>query len=39
MQQLTQAPTENSRTNVHGNKQNIYDINIQNQELEKCMLI
>ena len=39
MQQLTHTPTENPSTNVHGNQQNIYDINIQGQELEKGMLI
>ena len=39
MQQLTHTPTENPSTNVHGNKQNIYDINIQRQELDKGMLI
>ena len=39
MQQLTHTPTENPRTNVHGNQQNIYDINIQRQELDKGMLI
>ena len=39
MQQLTHTPTENPRTNVHGNQQNIYDINIQRQELDKGILI
>ena len=39
MQQLTHTPSKNSSTNVHGNKQNIYDINIQSQELDKGMLI
>ena len=39
MQQLTQTPTENTSTNIHGNQQNIYDINIQCQELNKGMLI
>ena len=39
MQQLTNAPTENPSTNVHGNQQSIYDINIWSQELEKEMLI
>ena len=39
MQQLTHTPTENPSTNVHGNQQNIYDINIQRQELYKGMLI
>ena len=28
IQQLTHTPTENPSTNVHGNQQNIYDINI-----------
>ena len=35
MQQLTYTPTENTSTNVHGNQQSIYNINIQHQELEK----
>ena len=39
MQQVTQTLTENSSTNIHGNQQNIYDINIQRQELQKDMLI
>ena len=39
MQQLTHTPTQNSSTNVHGNQQNIYDINIHSQELSKGMLI
>ena len=39
MQQLTHTPTENPSTNVHGNQQNIYDINIQRQELYKGVLI
>ena len=39
MQQLTQTPTENPITNLHGNQQSIYDINIQRQELDKEMLI
>ena len=39
MQQLTHTPTENPSTNVHGNQQNIYDINIQRQELDKGMHI
>ena len=39
MQQLTQTPKENPSTNIHGNQQNIYDINIQRQELNKGMLI
>ena len=39
MQQLTHTPTENPSTNVHGNQQNIYDINIQRQKLYKGMRI
>ena len=39
MRQLTHTPTENPSTNVYGDQQNIYDINIQRQELEKGMLI
>ena len=39
MQLLTHNPTKNSSTNVHGNQQSIYDINIQLQELYKGMLI
>ena len=39
MQQLTHTTTEDPSTNVHGNQQNIYDINIQRQELYKGMLI
>ena len=39
MQQLTHTPTENPSTNVHGNQQNIHDINIQRQELYKWMII
>ena len=39
MQELTHTPTENPSTNVHENQQNIYDINIQHQELVKGMLI
>ena len=39
MQQLTHTPTEHPSTNVHGNQQNIYDINIKCQELYKGMLI
>ena len=39
MQQLTHTPTENPSTNVLGNQQNVYDINIQRQELDKGMLI
>ena len=38
MQKLTHTPTENPSTNVNGNQQNIYDINIQRQELYKGML-
>ena len=39
MQQLTHTPTEIPSTDAHGNQQNIYDINIQRQELEKGVLI
>ena len=39
MQKLTHTPTENPSTNVHGNQQSIYDINIQSQELDKGMTI
>ena len=39
MQQLTHTSTENPSTNVHGNQQSIYDINIQRQELDKGMII
>ena len=39
MQQHTYIPTENLGTNIHGNQQIIYDINIQRQELEKGVLI
>ena len=39
MKKLTHTPTENTSTNVHGNQQNIYDINIQRQELDKGVLI
>ena len=39
MQQLIHTPTENSSTNIHGNQQNVYDINIQHQELNKGMHI
>ena len=39
MQQVTHTPTENPSTNVHGNQQSIYDINIQRQELDKGMPI
>ena len=38
MQQLTHTQTENLSKNIHGNQQNIYDINIQRQELNKGML-
>ena len=31
MQQLTHTTTENTSTNVHGNQQNVSDINIQCQ--------
>ena len=30
---LTHTPTENPSNNVHGNQQNIYDRNIQREEL------
>ena len=39
MQQLTHTPTENPSTNIYGNQPNIYDINIQRQELKKVVLI
>ena len=39
MQQLTHTPTENPSTNLHGNQQNMYYVNIQRQELYKGMLI
>ena len=39
MQQLTQTPTESPITNVHGNQQSIYDINIQRHKLDKGVLI
>ena len=39
MQQLTHTPTENPSTNVDGNQQNMYDINIQRQELEKFVQV
>ena len=39
MQQLTHTPIENTSTNIHGYQKNIYDINIQCQELNKCILI
>ena len=39
MQQLTHTSTENPSTNVHGNQQSIYDINIHRQELERGVLI
>ena len=39
MQQLTHTPKENPSTNIHGNQQNIYDINIQRQELYKGMIL
>ena len=39
MQQLTQTPIEDPSTNIHGNQQNIYDINIHHQELNKGMFI
>ena len=39
MQQLTHTPTENPSTNIYGNQQNIHDVNIQRQEVDKGMLI
>ena len=39
MQQLTHTPTENPSTNIHGNQQNMYDINIQRQELNRGILL
>ena len=39
MQQLTYTPTENKITNVHGNQQRNYDINIQRQDIYKWILI
>ena len=39
MQQLTHTSKENTSTNVHGNQQSIYDINIQRQKLDKGMII
>ena len=39
MQQITYTPIENPTTNVHVNQQNIYNINIQRQELDKGRLI
>ena len=39
MQQLTHTQTENSSKSIPGNIQNIYDINIQRQELKKGMHI
>ena len=39
MQQLKQFLKENTSANIHGNQQNIYDINIQRQELYKGMII
>ena len=39
MQQLTHTPAENPSKNIHGNQNNIYDINIQRQELYKGVLI
>ena len=39
MKQLTHTPTDNLSTNVHGNQQNIYDINNQRKEIDKGMLI
>ena len=39
MQQLTNTPTKNPSTNIHGNQQSIYDINIQRQEVDEGILI
>ena len=39
MQQLTHTPIEKPSINIHINQQNIYEINIQRQELNKDMLI
>ena len=39
MQQLTHTPTENTITNIHGNQQNIYNINMKRQEVNRWMLI
>ena len=39
MQQLTNTPTEKPSTNVYENQQNISDMNIHRQELDKGFLI
>ena len=39
MKTLTYNPTDNPSTNVHGNQQSIYDINIQHIDLDNEMLI
>ena len=39
MQQLTHTPTENPSKTIPGNQPNIYDINIQRQELNTGMHI
>ena len=39
MKQLTYTPIENSSTNVHGNQQILYNINTQDQEIDKGVLI
>ena len=39
IKKLTHIPTENPITNIHRNQQNICDIHIQLQELNKGMLI
>ena len=39
MQHLTHTPTENPGKTTPGNQPNIYDINIQRQELNKVMLV
>ena len=38
MIQLIHTPTEHTSTNIDGNKQSIYEINSQRQELNKGML-
>ena len=39
MQQLIHTPTENPSTNINGNQQNIYYMNIKHQELNKGTVI
>ena len=36
---IKDTPSENPSTNIHGNQQSIYDINIQRQKLDKGMII